>query len=918
MKKKLTKVVAAIGMVILAAWLVALPLFMNKNSIKSELKASFDAATGMQLEIQGDATVKIFPLPHMVVDSMYVLNSPGAKSPFLLTIKTMEIWPAYTSLFGGGAAIRKLLVNDVDIEMEALSDGRLNLEEMSSFWNNGVFQAGNVKPSAKALRNISIAVNRAQMNYTRLDGTILEFGGISILSDVNTGSEKAAVNLRFTHQERPYAISAHVSGGIEQIFSSASANFDFTATSDKSSFAYEGTAGFRDNNGFFNGKLKLDTDDLAYWVRSYRGEKVATGADYRKIPVNGTANVVMAVPRKVQFADIALDGPTIKGGATVDVALPDHMDVKAQIHMLNLEDIIENGFVISAKEEGIGLGNAYVPQNQPPRPLSISSNVKIDDMVYNGRHIFNTSFSTEMEGKDFTLPQLTATLPGETHLSFAGIGKIGLEGVTVEGQTDVIGNDLYQALSTFKPVGIALPPEDFKRFHLRTNTLVSLKEIRLSELIARIGNTMALTGGMIIKQGPRTNMRAAFGISGMNLDHFMERWGLKNWEKSLFSTDPVKDDSGIITIWLKRLGYDMYITTALEKYTFNGKPYEHANLSLAATLNRIRVEVEGMPYNGSLISGKVTADVSGVMPKIDLQADLDNFDKDVFFAPAQGTAQGGENASQDRWSTDIMDFRWLGMVNGTFNMKFGHFRDKAFAADNLTLTGGVADQKLNITSIKANVFGAGITGKATIAGGTIPTASFVASIAALNMDSLARLFPILHGVSGTANASVVLSTNGINLTSWVSNLAGTVGVSGRDIEVHNFNLPGIIRAVSYVRQVSDIVGVVQRMLPKGSTLFSGIEGEWNIAKGLAATSRLKIISDQSEGTLVNQVDLVHWTTGTNITFALKVLDAANPPTVTVKLTGDMDAPAMELDTRSLEQYVNNKTSERMLQGYGAH
>jgi hypothetical protein len=68
--------------------------------------------------------------------------------------------------------------------------------------------------------------------------------------------------------------------------------------------------------------------------------------------------------------------------------------------------------------------------------------------------------------------------------------------------------------------------------------------------------------------------------------------------------------------------------------------------------------------------------------------------------------------------------------------------------------------------------------------------------------------------------------------------------------------------------------------------------------------------------MTSQVDLVNWKVQTNISLLLKTLDAAHPPGMIITFSGDLDKPETALDTRSLEQYVTNKTSQRMLQEYG--
>jgi len=512
--------VSVIATIVLVLCGLVFLLLGNKEAMKTELKASFEAATGMKLEIQGEAVLKIFPLPHLSVDSMYVPNEPGAKTSFLLTIKQMDISPVFTSLFKKNIAIRKLQVSGVKINLETMPDGKLNLQGVSGYWKDGVFQAEAIRPPAGDSDNIAVSITGAQINYTNPEGATLEYNDFNAFYSVDAAQAKSVVDIRFDYQGRPFAIAGKITGGLAQLFSSSSMAVSASVTSDKSTVVYDGAVGYKDSRGLCNGVLQLNTDDVAYWVRLYRGEQTGSdAADYKKLPLSAQTKVVMSDTNKISFTDIMLDGATIKGNAQVDMTLPNQFAIRALINKLNLEDIAANGFLVSAKEaNNTRENNNYIVQGKPPAPLSVTSSVKIEDTVYNGKHLMNTSFTTDMEGEELTIPQLLSTLPGDAHLNFSGIGKAGLTGFLLEGQVDIQGNNFVEMLNTFQSAGAALPAEDFKLFHMRTNTLISRTEVRLSELVARIG-TISVSGGLIAKLGNRTGFQASLGISGLNLDH---------------------------------------------------------------------------------------------------------------------------------------------------------------------------------------------------------------------------------------------------------------------------------------------------------------------------------------------------------------------------------------------------------------
>lgn len=902
----------------LAGWVATFPLLIHKEQVKTELVNSFAAATGMQLDIQGDVSLKIFPVPHLSINSLGV---PLPQGKFLVSINNVDIWPVFTSLFTQ-VVIRKMDVNGVEINIEEMADGRPNWQSVSSYWQNGVFQRDAAKASPDARRNIPFQLSRARINYTFKSGTTisLENLGASWTTDASQHSNNFDMNFNF--RNRPVSVSARIGGSIEQLFSQDNASVELNAGSGKDALQYKGTAGFRDNRATLNGNLSLTTEDIAYLVNIFRGQTADTAipADYKALPVSMKMKLATQ-DKKMTISDIALDGSTIKGTARVDIIFPYQANIKANIKTLNLQDIVANGLFnsvqspVQAEEKSV-----YIPLAKKTDTWNITSDLTIDDILYNNHHLTGTGFSAEINGDEATIPQFISHLPGEGRIQFSGIGRMAQEGMNIEGQIDAQGADFIQTMALLDTSGLSLPPQDFKRFHIRANMNVSPGRIRWSELSARMENTTVM-GGMIAEFGKRTSLRAAFGISGLNLDHIASLWGIGAWQSTVSSNSIFGRSDGVMTVWLKHLGYDLNINSTLDNYVLNGKLYDKSDVNLSATANKITLKSDDLRYNDSHIAGVVSLDVSKDVPKLDISANVDKANAtDVFeaFIGAKTGAAPVAGNSHVLWPTETLDLKWFSYLNAGYNMKFGHLVCDKLEADNVGIAGTIVDRKMSIDNLSANFYGASTAAKILIDSNSIPSVNASANLSSLRVERLAQIMPVFKGMSGLFNVNMALSTNGVNIQSMMTNLRGSVGVGGRDIEVHGFNLPAIVHAVSYVRTVADILGTVKRAFPNGDTIFSVFEGSWTLSQGVAETSQTKLLSQQAEGTLIGKADLVNWTTNTGINFALKTLDPGNPPIITVTLSGDLNNTAIDFDTHLLEQYVNNKTSENMLHQYGGH
>ena len=906
MKNTIAIIMAIITVVLLLGWFLIIPNLINKEILKSEIIYSFKLLTGMELEIQGEIITNMSPIPHVSVNDLYVRNIAGAKTPFLLSVRHVDLSPSVTSLFSKKIKINNVVIDNVNIDFETLRDGNNNWKQISLekiTENNDVF--------GKAY----FSINNAQINYTNLQND----SGYKI-SNI-TGNFKGAneptaskLNIGFDYYNRQFSLSAELSSFVKLLLSDE-IDGNLLIKSGESSLGYNGKVLYKDNKYILNGDAQLNSDDITMWTSFALGNVPEnTSPNYKPLPLSAKSKIIMKSGDAVDFPEITLDSKSITGKISANIVFPLKADVKADIETIDLENLLENGLFGKKQLPTDNDSNGYYLIN---KDANITADIKISDIFYNSRIIKDTNISLSLEGQEITIPQAIFNLPGEAKLIFAGIGKQSLDGFMLEGELDAQGNDFYQPLKLFKASGISLPEKDFKRFHLRTNTIISAKEVRLSELKLRIED-IGLVGGVIAKLDNRTNIQAALNIDNLNIDNFIALWELQTWQKAFLSDNITSKTNGALSLWLKQLGYDIKINTLLTNYILNHNSHPRAELKFSASKGKIALSDVKTIYNGTNISGSGSVDVNQELPKLAIDVTMDKFDSNNFFGKKTDNADLKDK--NERWSRDSFDFSWLDLLNADYKFNIADFKYNKFAAQNLDLSGKISERKLSVNHLSANIFGAKLEGTEgaaiNIKGGTIPSINVNGSISSLVTKNISNLLPIFKNMSGAYNFNFRLSSNGINWDSWISNLVGVVAIGGSNIEVTGFNLPAIIRSVGYVRNVADIIDVVKRAISGGNTIFSNVEGEFSVSQGIMATSNTKILNEQSDGLLTAKIDLPKWQTDSRVNFILKDLDRETPPTITLRIIGDIDNPNLELDTHSLEQYITKKTSENILKGYG--
>jgi len=934
MSSKVAIALYAIVFVLAAGAFYSLPFFINKEQIKQEIANSFKAATGLDLEIEGEATIERFPLPHVTMNSMYVHNAQGASSQFLLTIKLAQIWPSLKSIFTKHITISKIQFDDVRVEPEHMKNDQMN-------WvNNNPSQVpiapGDAGGVSHMFDGTHIIFTNTYLRYTdAINSSAYEFKDIR-LDFLNGGAKsESALNMTLQFRDKALAVTGKI-GSLQHAWSIGEVPANLTVSSGQSSLVYSGNTGFKEGKIVINGKVKLVTEDIVTWISTLTGatdKQSFVPGNYKLLPLQAESDIT-SDNGKITFPNVTLEGAIIKGGAVVQVTPPYLFEVKAKLTTLDLETLFESKLfalreiIDPFKDAAAARENTFlITPKSFVNSLNLTADVSIEDIIYNQQHIKGFRSNLDMAEGDMTISQASAQLPGDTRVIFAGIGKEGYQGFTLEGQVDATGASFADAIKMLKSNGISIPQEDFKRFRLRANSVISSKEFRLSEITARIEN-MAFVGGFIATFGDRIKLQAALRIGGANLDHFIRLWGLEEWRASFVESAPGTRKETFMSRWLKRLDYDSAMNISMEQFILNDVQRDRLDFKLESTTGKISLDDIKTKYNGTQLSGSVALDVMGSLPRLEIKATADTIDVDTFFAGSPGAkplgavgpmplkAQPANIAPEDRWSRRQFDFHWLEILTASFHIKIGEFKNGLLNARTLDILGNIDNHTLVIDAMTGSIMNAQVALKGNIIGGRIPSINLLANITSLDTNEVVSIFPVLQGMTGKYNLSLKLDASGIDLYSWISSLEGSVGVGGHDIYVHGFNLPGVIRSVSYVRTVADILNVVKRAFPGGDTLFSSVEGQWTVASGIFKTSNTRLANDQAVAVLSSQVDFVNWRTQSTISFALRSLDPVRPPGMVISLIGNLDKPDVAIDTRSLEQYVTNRTSEKMLQQYG--
>lgn len=925
-------VAGAALLMVAVVFLLSLPALVDKAAIQSDIRDLFKQATGLDIEIQDGVEVTLLPTPHVTARNLYVANVPGASSSFLLSVRSVDIKLRPTSLLSSHPVASAVVIDGVNVELERLRNGRMNWREAAHLSADGIESTTAVRAENKdllsgfshvipALAKVgAVSVVNAELHYSdNVIGVTTDYTDIGMKY---AGSDKKSIlNLSLNYGDFPLSMKVEL-GDLGEAYNQKSSTGRFSIESAQSHLDFEGDVGFADSP-ILKGKAVFESKNMARWVHVLNGAGIdgAVTDGLKELPLK-LESAVATDGAKIQFPNIAVSGGVFSGTLQATLKLPLTWDVKGTLDKVDMDTLISSGVFAPEKKDDNGdiasAGATAVGTSKKSlwSYVTLGVDVKADEVNFNQNHIKSGHLSFDMSDGEMTISEVSGTFPGDSRLLFTGIGKEGYQGFMVDGQLDGSGDDFVDMASTFKTGGGSAPlPTELKRYRFKTNMVLSSKELRFTEVSARVEST-AVVGGLIATFGNKVKIQSAMRIGGLDADKLLAIWGVNKFRENLatevLAGEKVEDDA---SSWLKSINYEVDLRASLEQYTLGGKQRDKCKFRVTASQNKLTLSEIEMGLEETQLVGRVALDVTEALPFFDVDLTADTVDASAalgggdFLLDTTAPSKAGER----NWSHKGFDFHWFDHLNANFHLRLGVVKVNALEANAIDVKGVLKDRTLNLTTFYGIVDGAQMAGKGFIKGGKIPSASFTGDAQGVNVAEVAHVVPALQGMFGKYNAHYRFSTSGIDVYTWLYNAEGNVSLSGHDVTVDGFNLPAIIGAVGYVRTVADILDAVKRAFPGGSTVFSSIEGEWTIGNGVLKTPKFKLLNEMAEGEFAGSVDLINWKMNGHIAFALTYLDKATPPKMTINYVGPIDAVDKELDTRLLEQYVANKTSERLLQ-----
>ncbi len=188
--------IAVLVLVLLA--LIALPWLLDLSKYKTIISQKASEAIGRQVDIVGDISLSILPMPHLSVSDIRVANIPGGSEKYFARLGQASAWVELWPLLERKVNIRSVTLEDLDVQLEKNNwDFKIkSSNEPSQF---------DIKLSKVTLKDSKISYlasgKKTRIKDINLEVNLDSLGGpYNITGDLNAVGEPLAVDF---HIKRP-------------------------------------------------------------------------------------------------------------------------------------------------------------------------------------------------------------------------------------------------------------------------------------------------------------------------------------------------------------------------------------------------------------------------------------------------------------------------------------------------------------------------------------------------------------------------------------------------------------------------------------------------------------------------------------------------------------------------------------------
>ncbi len=556
MRKLIYGLVALVVVLIGAALIV--PSLIDWNGYKREIATEVKDATGRDLAIAGDLDLAILPSPHLSAADVTLANAPGAASPAMARLKTLEVDVRLLPLIGGRIEVSSVKLVDPVIELEKLPDGRANWQfAPPPAIGAGTAPAQAPAPAQPAAPQAASPSGGRPGTATpfRLDDLRIENGTV-IYRDRGAGTVERIekINARLaagslsgpfkadgTLVARGHEIALDANVGTLQGASPTPVTLHAGLPGADGKLTVTGLLADADTAPSFQGRIEGAAADLAKLVRAVAPQEALSAALSNKLSLAGALKG-SAKSVAIDDLDVALGDTRAHGAVNIALGARPRADVALTINRIDAARWQAPGPAPASPAPALAPTAPAAPTKPgqptalaPPSPATAgattagfalpagidgSLDLTVQSIDVAGGAIRDAKLAASLNRGQVTVRQATARLPGGGSASLAGLVDAKSGQPVFDGALDVQADNLRGILDWLKIDPSSVPPDRLRNFALAAKVKASSAELRILDVEMRL-DASHLKGGAVVALRKRTGLGITLDLDHLNLDAYL-------------------------------------------------------------------------------------------------------------------------------------------------------------------------------------------------------------------------------------------------------------------------------------------------------------------------------------------------------------------------------------------------------------
>ncbi|MDE0203441.1 MAG: AsmA family protein [Rhodospirillaceae bacterium] len=512
------------------AALFLVPSFLNWEGFKPEITERLEAITGRTLAIDGPLKVSILPTPKIEATDLRLANVPGAASPDMARIKSLDLRLALGPLLSGEIAVTGLAIDEPVIELQRLADGGPNwLFEGAPGPATDGDDAERADSGLELTRLDSTTITNGAIVYRHVDGRPPErIEGIDATLSARTLDGPFRGEGTFTVRGRPVAFQLATSTldndgtmpiSVEAVFGG-----------ERGRALFEGTVRGNGDAPAFDGNVRLEAADFGALLSELDVDlgalptaPLATEFDAKAVL---SLNAEAIGTREIQ---LRLGESQASGALSWQDGDVPRLIAEIDLNRFDLDQFlpVEGAPVANGTGQSVEAPPLAALQTVSddireaiPGDIAAAVDLKIGTLTWRKGVIRQARTQLALADGTVAIQQASALLPGGTQAQFAGSMMREGDGPWLDGSAEIAADDL-RAVLTWLGADVGDVPADRLRI-LSASADLSAQGNRLSasNLDVRV-DTTRIAGNAAIAAGGRLRVTAALAADTVNLDAYL-------------------------------------------------------------------------------------------------------------------------------------------------------------------------------------------------------------------------------------------------------------------------------------------------------------------------------------------------------------------------------------------------------------